>query len=117
MSVTVNAFEVVKPLAGERCDLSVIVASFVAVEADLSKLTSGIIRRINKKLSPSPMSIGADSMKDVIATPSASLPFSCSYSLLAYVLLADVVARGNGLTPRSSHAVRSRLPTYQIFCS
>ena len=29
----------------------------------------------------------------------------------------DVVAIGYSLIPRSIHAVRSKLPTYQIFCS
>ena len=76
VSVTVNAFEVVNPLAGDRCDLRVIVASFVAEELERSKLTSGIMRRINKKPSPSPMSIGADSINYAIATPSASEPIS-----------------------------------------
>jgi hypothetical protein len=65
-----------KSSPGKSRALIVKVACGVDIDVDPEKLMSGITRLIYVNLSPSAMSITADSIKESIAVPSASYPNS-----------------------------------------
>ena len=61
---------------GKRRDFTVNTACGLLKLVDPKNVRSGITRLMCVNLSPSPMAIEADSMKDVIADPSSSNPIS-----------------------------------------